>query len=147
MNSGRALRRSPPLVPFAGVLLGGFNAGLADHRGRCGFASVFADLFNDGRIDVVLNNLDRPPRFFATWSRTQSTPITLKLVGQTFLSAPSLSVAPANRVGRLSSSPEKSAQRSTRDEKSVAFNCNLEGQTLRVNFEPQKIVDSTGPDL
>ena len=33
------------------------------------------------------------------------------------------------------------------EEKSVEFNCKLEGQPLRVNFEPQKMVDSTGPDL
>jgi hypothetical protein len=33
------------------------------------------------------------------------------------------------------------------DEKSVAFNCKLEGSTLQVNFEPQKMVDSSGPDL
>lgn len=33
------------------------------------------------------------------------------------------------------------------DEKSVEFNCKLEGQTLRVNFEPQKMVDSKVPDL
>lgn len=33
------------------------------------------------------------------------------------------------------------------DEKSVEFNCKLEGQPLRVNFELQKMVDSQGPDL
>jgi hypothetical protein len=33
------------------------------------------------------------------------------------------------------------------DEKGVAFNCKFEGSTLQVNFEPQKMVDSSGPDL
>lgn len=33
------------------------------------------------------------------------------------------------------------------DEKSVEFNCKIEGQALRVNFEPQKMVDNQGPDL
>jgi len=33
------------------------------------------------------------------------------------------------------------------DEKNVEFTCKIEGATLRVNFEPQKMVDQTGPDL
>lgn len=33
------------------------------------------------------------------------------------------------------------------DEKSVEFNCKLEGSNLRVNFEPQKMVDNQGPAL
>jgi hypothetical protein len=33
------------------------------------------------------------------------------------------------------------------DEKSIEFTCKLEGATLRVNFEPQKMVDQAGPDL
>jgi len=33
------------------------------------------------------------------------------------------------------------------DEKSVEFNCKLEGPNLRVNFEPQKMVDNQGPAL
>ena len=33
------------------------------------------------------------------------------------------------------------------DEKSVEFNCKLEGTNLRVNFEPQKMVDNQGPTL
>ena len=33
------------------------------------------------------------------------------------------------------------------DEKSVEFNCNMDGSSLRVNFEPQKMVDQTGTDL
>ena len=33
------------------------------------------------------------------------------------------------------------------DEKSVEFNCNMDGVNLRVNFEPQKMVDQTGPSL
>jgi hypothetical protein len=33
------------------------------------------------------------------------------------------------------------------DEKSVEFNCKLEGSNLRVNFEPQKMADNQGPAL
>jgi len=33
------------------------------------------------------------------------------------------------------------------DEKSVEFNCNMDGSSLRVIFEPQKMVDQTGPAL
>jgi hypothetical protein len=33
------------------------------------------------------------------------------------------------------------------DEKSVEFNCKLEGSSLRVSFEPQKMVDQNGPAL
>jgi hypothetical protein len=33
------------------------------------------------------------------------------------------------------------------DEKNVEFNCKIEGATLRVNFEPQKMVDNNGPAL
>ncbi len=33
------------------------------------------------------------------------------------------------------------------DEKGVEFSCKIEGSTLRVNFEPQKMVDQSGLDL
>jgi len=33
------------------------------------------------------------------------------------------------------------------DEKSVEFNCNMDGSSLRVIFEPRKMVDQTGPAL
>lgn len=33
------------------------------------------------------------------------------------------------------------------DEKSVEFNCKIEGSTLRVTFEPPKMVDQQGPSL
>lgn len=33
------------------------------------------------------------------------------------------------------------------DEKNVEFNCKIEGSRLRVNFDPQKMVDSQGPSL
>ncbi len=33
------------------------------------------------------------------------------------------------------------------DEKNVEFTCQVEGSTLSVNFEPQKMVDQIGPDL
>jgi hypothetical protein len=34
-----------------------------------------------------------------------------------------------------------------RDEKGVEFTCKIEGSTLRVNFEPQKMADNNGPAL
>ena len=33
------------------------------------------------------------------------------------------------------------------EEKSVEFNCKIEGTNLRANFEPQKMVDNQGPAL
>ncbi len=33
------------------------------------------------------------------------------------------------------------------DEKNVEFNCKIEGSRLRVNFDPQKMVDQSGPAL
>jgi hypothetical protein len=33
------------------------------------------------------------------------------------------------------------------DEKNVEFTCKIEGSTLRVNFEPQKMADQSGPAL
>ena len=33
------------------------------------------------------------------------------------------------------------------DEKNVEFTCKIEGSTLRVNFEPQKMADNNGPAL
>lgn len=33
------------------------------------------------------------------------------------------------------------------DEKNVEFNCKIEGSRLRVNFDPQKMLDSQGPSL
>jgi len=82
----------------------------------CARGAAFGDLFNDGRIDVVLNNLDSTPTLLRNVVHNSNHWVTLKLVGQTFLSAPSSSsVAPADRGGRLSSSSEKPTQRSSRD--------------------------------
>jgi hypothetical protein len=82
----------------------------------CARGAAFGDLFNDGRIDVVLNNLDSIPTLLRNVVHNSNHWVTLKLVGQTFLSAPSSSSgAPAGRGGRLSSSSEKPTQRSSRD--------------------------------
>lgn len=35
----------------------------------------------------------------------------------------------------------------TSDEKNVEFNCRIEGSRLRVNFDPQKMMDTQGPSL
>jgi len=82
----------------------------------CARGAAFGDLFNDGRIDVVLNNLDSTPTLLRNVVHNTNHWVTLKLVGQTFLSTPSSSsVAPADQGGRLSSSSEKPTQRSSRD--------------------------------
>jgi hypothetical protein len=81
----------------------------------CARGAAFGDLFNDGHIDVVLNNLDSTPTLLRNVVDNSNHWVTLKLVGQTLLPAPSSSVGPADRGGRLSSSSEKPTQRSSRD--------------------------------
>jgi hypothetical protein len=50
--------------------------------------AAFGDLFNDGHIDVVLNNLDSAPTLLRNVVHNGNHWITVKLVAQTFLSAP-----------------------------------------------------------
>src|SRR5205807_2580308 len=47
--------------------------------------AAFGDLFNDGHIDVVLNNIDSPPTLLRNVTPTQNHWLALKLVGQPFL--------------------------------------------------------------
>jgi hypothetical protein len=50
--------------------------------------AAFGDLFNDGHTDVVLNNLDSAPTLLRNVVHNGNHWITVKLVAQTFLSAP-----------------------------------------------------------
>lgn len=56
------------------------GSGLADVIPARGAA--FGDLFNDGRIDVVLNNIDAPPTLLRNAVQNRNHWLTLKLVGQ-----------------------------------------------------------------
>ena len=55
------------------------GSGLADVVPARGAA--FGDLFNDGRMDVVLNNIDSPPTFLRNVAKTDNHWITFKLIG------------------------------------------------------------------
>jgi hypothetical protein len=55
------------------------GSGLADVIAARGAA--FADLFNDGHIDVVLNNLDSKPALLRNVAHTNNHWLTLKLIG------------------------------------------------------------------
>jgi hypothetical protein len=55
------------------------NTGLAETTVGRGMA--YGDLFNDGRIDVVLNNLDGPPSLLRNVTKTGNHWVTLSLVG------------------------------------------------------------------
>jgi len=57
------------------------GSGLADVVPARGAA--FGDLFNDGHIDVVLNNMDSPPTLLRNVVKNGNHWITLKLVGGT----------------------------------------------------------------
>jgi enediyne biosynthesis protein E4 len=76
----------------------------------CARGAAFGDLFNDGHIDVVLNNLDSTPTLLRNVVRNSNHWITLKLVGPEHSS----SVAVADRGGRLSS-PDTPPHHSSRD--------------------------------
>ncbi len=65
----------------------------------CSRGATFGDLFNDGHIDVVLNNLDSPPTLLRNVVHNTNHWITLKLVGQTFPSVPSSSPSAAVAQG------------------------------------------------
>jgi hypothetical protein len=47
----------------------------------CARGAAFGDLFNDGHIDVVLNNLDSPPTLLRNMVHNSNHWLTLKLVG------------------------------------------------------------------
>src|SRR6266699_3266329 len=57
----------------------------------CARGAAFGDIFNDGHIDVVLNNMDSTPTLLRNVIHNSNHWVTLKLIGQTFLSVPSSS--------------------------------------------------------
>jgi enediyne biosynthesis protein E4 len=57
--------------------------------------AAFGDLFNDGHIDVVLNNIDSPPTLLRNVAQTQNHWLELKLVAQTIVPGP-----PSASLGR-----------------------------------------------
>ena len=98
----------------------------------CARGAAFGDLFNDGHIDVVLNNLDSPPTLLRNVARNSNHWLTIKLVGaglappvrssSSSVSAPRgvspaspSSVAVADRGARLSPSSAAPIPRSSRD--------------------------------
>jgi enediyne biosynthesis protein E4 len=93
----------------------------------CARGAAFGDLFNDGHIDVVLNNLDSTPTLLRNVVRNSNHWLTLKLAGQAFPSVPSSSSSAGNgasaaatssvadRGGRLSPSGDAPIYRSSRD--------------------------------
>ena len=83
----------------------------------CARGAAFGDLFNDGHIDVVLNNLDAPPTLLRNVVHNRNHWLTLKLVAQALLPLPSStsSAAVSDRSGRLSPSVNGPVPRSSRD--------------------------------
>jgi hypothetical protein len=76
----------------------------------CARGAAFGDLFNDGHIDVVLNNLDSTPTLLRNVTRNSNHWVTLKLVAQAVLSVPASS--PTSSTGRSpSSSPSFKSSR------------------------------------
>ena len=61
----------------------------------CARGAAFGDLFNDGHIDVVLNNLDSPPTLLRNVVRNSNHWLTLKLVAPALSPVPSPSVVGA----------------------------------------------------
>src|SRR5205807_438994 len=97
----------------------------------CGRGAAFGDLFNDGHIDVVLNNLDFTPTLIRNVVHNSNHWVTLKLIGQTLTSnssssahsvaqgepsrTASSSAVAADRGGRLSLPPRMPSHHSSSD--------------------------------
>ena len=82
----------------------------------CARGAAFGDIFNDGRIDVVLNNMDSTPTLLRNVIYNSNHWVTLKLIGQTFLSVPSSSSSSVVQgVSAPAFSSAKPNQRSSRD--------------------------------
>ena len=67
--NGKKFEEVPPVI----------GTGLADVITARGAA--FGDLFNDGHVDVVINNLDGPPTLLRNISESENHWLTLKLIG------------------------------------------------------------------
>jgi len=100
----------------------------------CARGAAFGDLFNDGHIDVVLNNLDFTPTLIRNVVHNSNHWVTLKLIGQTLTSTSSSSahsvaqgepsstasfssssIVAADRGGRLSLPPGMPSHHSSSD--------------------------------
>ncbi len=82
----------------------------------CARGAAFGDIFNDGHIDVVLNNMDSTPTLLRNVIHNSNHWVTLKLIGQTFLSVPSSSSSSVVLgVSAPAFSSAKPNQRSSRD--------------------------------
>src|SRR5436309_427335 len=82
----------------------------------CARGAAFGDIFNDGHIDVVLNNMDSTPTLLRNVIHNSNHWVTLKLIGQSFLSVPSSSSSSVVLgVSAPAFSSAKPNQRSSRD--------------------------------
>jgi enediyne biosynthesis protein E4 len=83
----------------------------------CARGAAFGDLFNDGHIDVVLNNIDSPPTLLRNITKSANHWLELKLLASDAASSSgSGPVAVAHLAERSSSGkPEKPIYRSPRD--------------------------------
>ena len=75
----------------------------------CARGAAFGDLFNDGHIDVVLNNMDSAPTLLRNVVHNLNHWVTLKLAGETFPSVPSSSSSLGARFTFLSHGASPSA--------------------------------------
>ena len=83
----------------------------------CARGAAFGDLFNDGHIEVVLNNLDSPPTLLRNVVHNSNNWVTLKLVGAG-LALSASSSAPTSPVAQgesLSSAATTPTHHSSRD--------------------------------
>ena len=76
----------------------------------CARGAAFGDLFNDGHIDVVLNNLDSAPALLRNVVRNSNHWVTLKLIG-----GGSFSSRESSGNSNRASAPEAVTFKSTRD--------------------------------
>ena len=83
----------------------------------CARGAALGDLFNDGHIDVVLNNLDSIPTLLRNVVHNGNHWVTLKLVGQAFMPVRSSSDSAAQGVkpAALSATSEAKVYKSSRD--------------------------------
>ena len=75
--------------------------------------AAFGDLFNDGHIDVVLNNIDSPPTLLRNVAVTSNHWLELRLVAQALLFTPSAAEGPAPKPSHASArsdTPSSEAQ-------------------------------------
>jgi hypothetical protein len=82
----------------------------------CTRGAAFGDLFNDGHIDVVLNNLDSAPTLLRNVVRNSNHWLTLKLAGAEL--APTPAESAANRGGASAVGARFSAPRTSKPEAS-----------------------------